>query len=431
MGMMLSVRAEIQGQGLFRLKPRHAATLELVHRGFQSVIADPLTSMLFRTLKHRDEYLTLQLHPAADPLYFDFDEGVLCCQASTHAAGPGYHAYLIETLEQVARECHFTWYLASDDGDTTGFWHHRDFSLLQESMARWLQGLARSVAAQQATGLLISLPEGFRPVADAYALTPLGPRPREWFARAATAGDAELFSLAADFFPWWNAGLTAECWRNIGLVLSWCEVPWHPPASTDERRLYNIALAAFQFAQSRSLPVPEAAIAEMIRITAMSPDAPLPPAPEGLGYLRSQVAITLYGGWTITLPGYFYRRETENGDMVFWYGDRTIHCTTLTAAKEDVFIPIDDLFTATQSSLPAEHQQYQELAHDLQRGWRAEAYATINADTYHSMHGAWAVDGHACVLTICYETPDDAAWADTVWRSIWWAGPVREFVEVR
>jgi hypothetical protein len=68
---------------------------------------------------------------------------------------------------------------------------------------------------------------------DEIAITPLGPRNRDWLQETAQQG-----SNGKDFFAWWTPGFNAEYYLGRALTHMWSNVRWRSPIN-DKRELHS------------------------------------------------------------------------------------------------------------------------------------------------------------------------------------------------
>jgi hypothetical protein len=145
------------------------------------------------------------------------------------------------------------------------------------------------------------------------------------------ASDAEAVALAEDYFPWWNRELSGDEFAKFGMVVCWNDVRWVSPVGDAEELALGTALECFEQARAVGTrrEIPELLRAELTRLA--SPDAPThPPGPEGVGYRRRVVTVSLPGDWEVEVPGYFHDAvEDEGGTLVYWLEPRTLRASTL------------------------------------------------------------------------------------------------------
>ncbi len=284
-----------------------------------------------------DGHLRVHLHPAAEPVRFAFTEDHLTCRAVTSAAGPGYHAAVARMLDHAGAVLGIDW-VASDQvrgyGDDTGYFSERSYPDLQVAMARHLTRLANVLMSQESReNIQLSVPLGFpQPVADFFAMSPMGFWDREVFEDITAGTVHSLASICEAFFPWWHKDQDAVFWRNAGLCLTWTDVPWHPPANDHERAIYARALKCFQIAHELdgAVQLPKSEMAEMAMFAQMNAQEPAPiPHHDGVGFWRRKLRRRLAGSWSAVLPGYFYAAEQETGHAaLFWHNGLKVEVRT-------------------------------------------------------------------------------------------------------
>lgn len=288
----------------------------------------------FHRAERRNGVLYLSFHPADEDVEVEvLESGKLVVSSKTSGAGPGYHQLIVELTDQIARDLGIDWGWSEDASDDTsfdemGYARERDFASLQDEMAAMFRGLAEVVVErleQGYTNQLVNMPlnYGVQQLGDEIG-TPIGPFSRKFYEQAAN-DTANLTNAAREFFPWWESGLTAATWRNLGLVSLWMDIYWRPPQSDDERTTIRRTLACFEHAMQldRDLPTPDTEIAELRRL--LEVEYSEAPKAHGIGYRRRDWRQELTGGWTLRAPGFFYERSENDGTTaVYWYGDREI-----------------------------------------------------------------------------------------------------------
>lgn len=233
------------------------------------------------------------------------------------AAGPGFHAAVVDFLDRLQEHAGVT--LEVQDG--TGYWAHRNFPMLQAHHVSWLQGVLGTVAATEAGQLLICWPlDGWVPVGVPGAVTPMGPLlPAEAQAEGLTA-------YADRFFLWNRRERGAQHLRGLALHAIWNQVRWVAPRSQAERELALQVLADLRRARELDpeLPLPLEAFRELAALAGVEepdPGGPELDLPEGYGYLRREIRIPHPGGWVVTLPGSLAVEQEQDG-VVYWDEDR-------------------------------------------------------------------------------------------------------------
>ncbi|HOF88335.1 MAG TPA: hypothetical protein PLZ36_09575, partial [Armatimonadota bacterium] len=419
MALGLSITAPMLPEGfLIKRTPTRQEVLDRLRAGIPALIEDArLRELLWMAVE--EETLLVGLHPMEEPVRFAFTGEALRCTARTSGAGPGYHAFLVDLLRNVGQKCRLRWQWEGEDcGDETGYAAHRDFARLQEEMLVWLRAVCAAVvekAADGATNIGISMPMGYPAVAgdDApFALTMLGPRTREWVARAATAEGAALQAAGAESFPWWGQAPDEAFWRNTGLALAWVELPWHPPADEQEQAGYQLALACCEYAAATDAQV-VGLVKEIHAMTAASQQAPPAPAPAGIGYRRRLLAYELPGLWRITLPGYCYASVDANGEQYcFRHGGRDVTAFTMTMASRSENAASEERLLQNMKALSSEDE-----LHKFQRGTLLGRAAVGRTEEGWSLLGYVAASNNMAVVYIACPDEDDVPWALGVWQS--------------
>jgi hypothetical protein len=363
-----------------------------------------------------DGVLYVTLLPCEESVEFRVANGRILCQAKTSTAGPGYHAYLVDVLDALRVGLGLDWRSGDDAQDETEYLSHRVYSRLQAAMADWLRQLGRHLCerADGASPLLLGMSIGFRPVTSAFAASQMGEWPREWFERVVAADEAELARLAERFFPWWERGLTPMTLRGLALARSWVDLRWVPPEDDDERRLCESILDCFTRAREldRDLELPGTEVQELAAL--LAPDATLrAPRPEGIGFMRRDMALPFPGGWSIDLPGH-YRSELEDDGktQVYWFGGRTVRGSSLSFAPKTPRTPEQLLGPAS----PEKGELPLSLGCDGLAG--KYTYSAAQDGEGFVLTAQVAKHDGLCIISIYLEDEADRAWAESAAASV-------------
>lgn len=383
--------------------------------------------------------LLVSLHPTPPPVEIRLGaSGKVRVEAITHAAGPGYHAYLCDLLRQMAEEFEMEAEPPEARNDPGGYFSTRQREPLEQHFLRWLGGACAGIASK-VTGwpvqLGLSMAHKFQ--APGEVLTPLGPRDRQWVEQV--AADAQR---GREFFPWWVPSPDAAFYRNRALVRMWCEFPWRPPLTEAEGELADGIAAdlatAFKLDPSAEMPWPEwlellAAIEGDREGFTVTPDDrvlsielwkrtdPVPPKPgvPPIGYRRHAVRERLCSGWSIEAPGDFAREWEDARTWTGWNGSRTVWFQELGFAKPDGTTPgAQEALMVGRRSLP----EGERLTDWTKGSVLGEAVFGPHADddgrTVWRLSGLAAVPGRLVLCNIYVEDATDRDWAVNTWRSL-------------
>jgi hypothetical protein len=249
-------------------------------------------------------------------------------------------------------------------------------------------------------------------------ITLTGERPLAWFRDLAGAGDHELEAAAAGYFCWWEEGLTALTWRNLGTVTLWMDVRWSPAADEAEARDMLNALGAFNRAAALDprVSLPEREILELKALAAGEVDPAAAPRPDGIGYRRGLWSFDIAGGWTLKAPGWLHERwdEAENA-TVLWSGWREIWATTMSLSPPRAPTRADIEKRLRPDSFVIEHEGLIGCAN-------VEPFEDDNGTPLLRLQGQIRAAGGAAVLTIIVPDEAELAWAKGVFESVRFAG---------
>ncbi len=236
-----------------------------------------------------------------------------------------------------------------------------------------------------------------------YCQSPLGPLDSAWWESARR--DDTLPARCREFYMWWDRQRDAAYWRKLGLALLWTEIPWRPPADEAEENTCRLALEALDRAITRDpkQPIPAAAMNELAEILDLDPeeDELRPPDPGGIGYHRRTMRRHAPGGWSLEVPGYFFREwNEEDGQLSFWFGDRSTFISSYhIPPKDGKPIPAATLAADFAPDAPDDAER---LEHADDGHIRHAVIVPYEEDDFRgrSLQGCIAADGQCAIVTV-------------------------------
>jgi hypothetical protein len=279
--------------------------------------------------EYYETVLLAEIYVNEEKAEFHIADNRLFVFARTSTAGPGYHILLTGLLDSLARKYGVQWQFDDEDyADETGFFQHRDKGELDISMAQHLRSLAEFVLNEgkgRIGSFVLALDQSLGIIPNGnMAATPLGYRDERYFRDVAQSEGAELLNFSRDWYLWWGRETDASFWFKTGIALLWQRIPWRKPQTERERRAVSFARQCFALAAEMGsgarFPVSELEELRSLQDDG-APDYPIIHS-ERLGYLRGLVRRPLTGGWSITVPGYFYEDKEEDGTAAAYYYDR-------------------------------------------------------------------------------------------------------------
>jgi hypothetical protein len=371
--------------------------------------------------------LFCQLHPAAEEVEFSILDALhLTASANTSAVGPGYHLFVSDLLKALARDFALTWIDTNpNDEDTeyldeSGYFFSGEQQRVFHEMTTWLRFLAESFFngtfgdVSEAVILCMKMGEHFD--SDELAITPLGPRDREWLLKTSEDGEA-----GKDFFAWWAPGLNAEYFLNRALTQMWSAVRWRKPINDKERGLLGYIINSLAIAHNLDprLNFPWTEWAELLDyLDEYSPEYDFvrsrATGPASIGYRRNEVRITMPGYWSIKIPGSFSEFEMdEDCDSYSLDPPREVWFTSYNSKPSD---PQKDFETERKRVL----QEKPEFVRDEKN---FIAHASIkkkskDGQAYFTLSSSSICPAKRAVCTVVFTDPVDKDWALGVWRSI-------------
>lgn len=383
--------------------------------------------------------LFVHVHPCADEVSFVVPEpGRVVVAAQTSTAGPGYHVFLCRLLHQLGHSGHIDWDTPAPDaapGDETGYFHTGDDEAVRREMLRWLAALARILiehdSASDAAMRMVAMPFGYGYPDEPDVITPIGPRPLEWF-HAVAAGEGR----GAEFFPWWDEEVGASFFLGRALARLWQDVRWRPAISDDEgellmdihldlerafhhdpdaavpwhawQELLGYLIAYYGYAEYQYGEDLEEVIAE--RAAALSAEARL------VGYRRGRIVVQLTGGWSVVIPGEL-AEEWEPNRQVWsaWLGGRTLLFSSTTVrddqgqpvAAADILasleLPAGDLYDMREGAVVG-RAVFAPMEEDGIALWHLKAYSVV--------------EGGFAQCDFYLRERDDLGWAIDIWKGV-------------
>ncbi len=419
MGLGLNTSAVIRRCGLLLRRPSRAEIWRGILEAVKSCSDDEILSRAISWAEH-EHMLLVFLHPTAEALEFTWEPtGRISVSVKTSTTGPGFHAFCVQLLDRVAENCGLQW--SWGDGDEAAFVERRDFSALQIEMARFVRTMANSLLdadRESMSALLLNWPiEAPTPLESAFTITPTGKWSKRWWESAAVADGTDLLSVGREFYPWWDHDRDASFYRNLGCALLWSSVAWHPPLDAEEQQTSELALDACRHAQSLDpdVPVPEAELCELEAMLNQHPDDAQPPSVEGIGFYRHPMRFSTTGRWIIVLPGYFYQRFEDDGELiVFWHGARRVSLSSLSwsggaGTIEDVLCSEWTEGRDTELVIPTDESL---------KGRATTSLVSEEGDEYWQLRGKVMAHENLCIITIDYRNQQDRQWAVDTYQSL-------------
>jgi hypothetical protein len=367
-----------------------------------------------------------RLHPGAEEVELSLiDPEHVVVSASTSAVGPGYHVFLVSLLKDFAHDFQTSWQRSEEESgeydDETGYFFTGDERQVFAHMTRWLQSLAKVFfdgrLDPESTGVALSMSPNTHFESDELAITPLGPRGREWMYQTSQDG-----ATGKDFFAWWKPGLNAEYYLGRALTLMWRAVRWRPPVSDAEEEVLKIVASSLARAYrlDPTLTYPWAEWGQILKLLDATPpekDLVLANAKGDpvIGYRRGKVAVTLTGGWRVRIPGSFSEFEIDQNNDLY----------ALDPPREIWFTSFRLPATLSDEKFELAKRQLQESKFDhMEKGDNYAAMATISkkvretGEEYFVMNTLNVSPATKAVCTFVYSQAEDRDWALEIWKSI-------------
>lgn len=329
-----SFSRELPMSRFWRAKGKKA--LELVENHAKAWATKHELGPFFASTTPSENSLYVSIIPLADSIEFNVSDDGLSVGFRSSNGGPGYHAAVIDMLDDMARTLKLSWnWGASGDqcSDETEYALNRDYLQLQGHMADFLRLLMGFVANSGEANGPVCIPGGFGFDNVGFSC-PLGPKSVEWPKIVAGASSEELLVEASTFFPWWAKERGSDFWGAMLLGSLWQNAAWRAPVSDQEKAV----IAQIEYAASK-LELLTGKLSGEITRTMMelrkATETDNPPTGEGIGYRRRRVYHDIFQGWSITLPGWLIEdSENEDSVVLFYHGDRALHISSYLVNRE-------------------------------------------------------------------------------------------------
>lgn len=415
--------------------------LEQVASWIEGHEEEPL--MICQAGANQDEQpaLSVQIHPCAEDVEIVVPEpGVCVVSAKTSTAGPGYHIFVCNLLQELGNQFGIEWdgpgEGEEETGDETGYFFTRDADAVRTEMLRWLSALARVVIENckedEAGVRMVSMPLDCGYPDQTGILTPTGPRDQAWFEDLI---DNPEHGIA--FFPWWSEGVGAAFFLGRAVCRMWQDIRWRTPITEDEgEMLMDVHLdleRAYHLDPNREMPwrewrelieylneyfgyaefQHEEGLEEKIteRASQVEPAKPL------VGYRRGRATVTLTGGWSLTIPGEMAEEWEESGETwSAWHGGRTLWFTSWSITSEDntTLTPqeILDGRPWPEEGRTFEHQDGALVGRAVFMPYEEDG------ETLWNLKGYSAVEGSFALCNVYLQDESDLNWALEIWKSM-------------
>lgn len=261
--------------------------------------SDWVFAKCLRVFESKDE-VAVRLYPASEYLELKIEGGKIHASARTSTIGPGYHAALVELLEQAGRACGLEWDWSEDE---SGYGVDRDFGKLQSFMVEQLRLIAEALCAvdqgMENPNIVVNWNVDFPvPAVRPYFVTPMGHRSVEWAKRVYAGNMADV----EDSYSWWARDRGPREWAKLAAVVLWPAFPWRLPANDYERLQLEVAREACRRAGPEQLQLVGIGPDEVRELEELAAGRTIQSRPEGYGLRRKPVSWP-YGAWTVVFPG--------------------------------------------------------------------------------------------------------------------------------
>ena len=392
----------------------------------------------FLVAEHSDSNLALVFHPAEQAAQFSLGNNEIAVAARTSNGGPGYHVYIVDVLRHLENQCGLNWVDDTEAGevDETNYLRSGDFQDVTQQMDGWLRLNLKHVSEmdEEYKSVAIGIPTRLicSDFESGHVQTVHGPIGFRKLADAVGLDNAEFRAFADDFYVWPTPETDLAFWQRTTNALLWCDVPWRPPTSDDDKWTYDAARYALeQFKRAGGdtelFKVEEAEIAQMVS-SGTGEQLPLP-FPDGRGYRRRRLTRPLQDYWTIEIPGHWYLEQTED-DAAYWYSNMTVR-SVLKFVTSDTGRPATELLTEIVHDEALERSKKLEIQRIADDGFIGFVEAVEETgDANFALLGRYANDNAILIVSCYFDDEAETAMAWDYLRSVKYTGPPSDMLFV-
>lgn len=272
----------------------------------------------------QNEY-AMQLVPTGT-VRFNITETLLTAEAVTSEAGPGFHAAVINCLNQAATAMGFTF----DYDDPTDYVYNKAFMHLQKQHVEELRQAVSALVEKHKNDPelpteFFGWEAPFLPLNQKKIITILGSYSVEEL-EAYLNGDFEAF--AKRYFMWYNEGKDALYRKQMAMFALWNVYKWRKPVTREEANVASTIARNLEMARmlDNDILLPADAWQQIcafngipyLNLNTMA-DEDIP----NLGYLRGKVGHVLSLGYRFNAPA-TYQRINQEGAVIFTDMDKQV-----------------------------------------------------------------------------------------------------------
>lgn len=264
----------------------------------------------------------IELCPEGE-VYFRIEDNVLYGDTQTNVAGPGFHAAVIDFLDDFITEGNYV----LDIEDETGYCGHRDFTrMCEEYYHKWLYQICSALKEQwqkKHSSLRTCWPLDHYVPKDrkGHVVTPMGYLSYECIQDV--VDNKNMIEFAQNFFIWPHREKDAYYYRNCALHNLWMHCMFQPKERSkwdDQCNRSIIFSMQMAIKKDPNIPYPMEAYQEICALQHL----PLPniegfvSMQEDIGYLRDDVMYTI-GNLVYAIPGHYLSEFEEDAQTQYYY----------------------------------------------------------------------------------------------------------------
>lgn len=298
-----------------RVIPIRDRLFKAIVSSLNEVNINPLVMLSEYSIIENENTLIYSFHPVSDPMYFEYKDGALFVTVSTGTFGAGYHKFIVNVLDRIARRLDITFEENENYKDPSGYFIERDFDKLKKFFIDSLVDYSKMLLEHHNKGFgnfMIAMPYDYPIIEEKeyFALSSLGYWGKTWFADFVEAKEEDRKVFAEDFFIWNEEEMNAQFWFKSLIGLIWLYFPFREIIDDKEKKLYKEIIYSFEeaYKKDKNLRYPYDIL---IKIAEYLDDSNLVQflkkeenkSPNiNIGFRCEKARYSIAGGFTIVLP---------------------------------------------------------------------------------------------------------------------------------
>lgn len=298
-----------------RVIPTRSRLFSAIVSSLNDAKINPLIFLSESSVIENGKTLIYSFHPAADPVYFEIKNDILQVTISTGAFGAGYHMFIINILDRIARRIDVKWEEDSNHKDPSGYFKDRDFKLLKDFFIKSLSDYAKLLMSHHEKGFsnfMVSMPYDYPIIEKEYfALSSLGYWGKSWFSDLINSEVAQKDRFAEEFFIWNGEDMDGSFWFKSALSIIWLYFPFREIIDDNEKNIYQKIIYSFEeaYKSDSSLPYPWDILISVAKyldddnlVELIESRKTVHHSQINIGFRKETGRYSIAGGFTVSLP---------------------------------------------------------------------------------------------------------------------------------